>query len=130
MNKAKQSRNSRKNFASHILTLLSAAAIAAASLLAANPQSVHADTLGGATETYEAVSANSTDEYKITFKGGEWAMIEVSGDGDTDLDLEVLGPNGRRVAIDDDELDYCVGLFWVPRTATYTVSRDQQRRCL
>lgn len=79
----------------------------------------------GATSNYEVhrdcVSANSTDEYRIQFRGGESAIVVVSGDGDTDLDLYVYDRNGNLVSSDTDFSDDCVAV-WNPRyTQTYTI---------
>lgn len=79
----------------------------------------------GATKDYEVltttVKAHSTDVYKVQFRGGETAIVVVSGDGDTDLDLMVYNPSGDLVASDTDSTDDCV-VSWTPsRTQTYTI---------
>ncbi len=63
------------------------------------------------------VDANSTDTFRIAFEGGVLASIRVNGDGDTDLDCWVYDQNGRVVARDVDDTDFCV-LDWYPRTTS------------
>lgn len=79
----------------------------------------------GATSDYEVtteiVRANATDKYAIQFRGGETAIVVVSGDGDTDLDLYVYDADGNLVTSDLDNTDDCV-CVWTPRyTSTYTI---------
>jgi hypothetical protein len=47
------------------------------------------------------VLADSTKTYTYTADPGERFVVRVSGDGDTDVDLRVVGPNGR-VACESD----------------------------
>lgn len=42
--------------------------------------------------------------------------MTVVGDGDTDLDLYVDSAGGRRLAVDDEQTDYCVGEFYMRRS--------------
>lgn len=77
--------------------------------------------VGGAVTHYDRVSANSTDTYNIQFRGGEYAMIIVSGDGDTDLDLYVYDSYGNLVASDSDYSDDCVVSFTPRYTSTFRV---------
>lgn len=79
----------------------------------------------GATSNYDVhtdiVKAHDTDIYKIRFRGGEEAIVVVSGDGDTDLDLYVYDANGNLVDSDTDYTDDCVAV-WTPRwTGTFTI---------
>lgn len=69
---------------------------------------------GGPADHWDAVQAYSTDVYNISFRGRERAVMAVSGDGDTDLDLFVYDENGNEVCRDDDYTDqlYCE---WTPR---------------
>lgn len=82
-------------------------------------------TTRGATEDYavhrDVVSANKTDEYSVRFRGGEQAIVVVSGDGDTDLDLYVYNSSGDLVAKDADYSDDCVVSWYPSRTQTYTI---------
>jgi hypothetical protein len=43
------------------------------------------------------VNPRSTDIYNVTFRGGEPAIVAISGDGDTDLDLIIRDENGNVV---------------------------------
>ncbi len=63
----------------------------------------------------------STMTYTVCFDGGELAMIQVSGDGDTDLDLRVFDSNGRLVASDNDWTDQCIVAFVPTRTQYFTI---------
>src|SRR4051812_23551580 len=48
----------------------------------------------------EIVEANDTDVYKFSFYAGSPAIVAISGDGDTRLDLRVYDGYGRLVASD------------------------------
>lgn len=85
----------------------------------------NAEPTRGATRNYDVhtdtVRAGGTDVYKISFRGGEQAIVVVSGDGDTDLDLYVYDSNGNCVASDYDYTDDCVA-SWTPRwTGEFTI---------
>ena len=80
----------------------------------------------GAGRQNETVNANDTDTYVITFNGGEPAMVVVSGDGDTDLDLYVYDENGNLVASDTDYTDDCI-VSWSPRWTGKFVIRVRNR---
>ena len=60
------------------------------------------------------VRAHDTDVFNVWVSSG-WHRVEVNGDNDTDLDLYVSGDAGL-LAVDDDDLDYCVGRFYMPRS--------------
>lgn len=76
---------------------------------------------GGPAGTVTNVQANSRDTFDISFRGGEPALVAISGDGDTDLDLLVYDENGRLICradgFTDDEI-----CRWTPAwTATFRV---------
>ena len=76
---------------------------------------------GGAILTSDRVLAQSSDYYRIRFRGGEPVRIAVLGDGDSDLDLYVYDENGNLVCRDTDYSDqtYC---SWTPAwTATFRI---------
>jgi len=76
---------------------------------------------GGPAIEYESVNASSSDYYNVRFNGGEVAMVVVSGDGDTDLDLYIYDQYGHLVTKDTDLSDDCV-VRWVPEwTQTYKI---------
>ncbi len=80
-----------------------------------------AGAVGGPKRADTSVRANDTDVFRVTFRGGELALVSVSGDGDTDLDLYVYDENDRLIARDDDSSDDCL-VSWVPRwTATFKI---------
>lgn len=67
------------------------------------------------------VSRNTTDVYRVRFKANEVAMVLVSGDGDSDLDLFILDENGNEVCRDDDTTDTMI-CSWTPRReAAFTI---------
>ncbi len=70
--------------------------------------------VGGPKRTVEVVEPLATDQYKITFRGGEVARAAVSGDGDTRLDLFVYDENGNLVTSQVGPGDDCLA-SWVPR---------------
>ena len=76
---------------------------------------------GGPIRRVDRVLAGYTDTWHFTFRGGEYAYVIVSGDGDTDLDLYIYDQYGNLVAKDDDYTDTCL-CTWTPRrTATYRI---------
>lgn len=77
--------------------------------------------VGGPGRKFTVVSRNSTDVYRVRFNGGEPALVLVSGDGDSDLDLFIQDENGNEVCSDDDATDDMV-CRWTPRwTGQFTV---------
>ena len=104
-----------------IRNLIAAVTLHAAFFLAV-PQGLVAGSITGAKSTIAAVGAFGRDEFRpVTFVGGQLAVVLVSGDGDTDLDLYVYDDNGNLVARDDDGTDLCVASFVPHRTGTFTI---------
>jgi hypothetical protein len=69
----------------------------------------------------DRVLAHKTDVYRVHFSAHTRAMVEVSGDGTTDLDLYIYDENGNLVAKDDDNTDDCLA-SWTPRwSGTFTI---------
>jgi hypothetical protein len=69
--------------------------------------------VGGPAVHNDRIYPDQTHSYTISFTGGEAAIIEVVGDGDTDLDCWVYDENGNLIDSDTDYTDYCV-LGWTP----------------
>jgi len=69
---------------------------------------------GGAKYQVTQVSAGSTDQYNVEFRGGETAEVALSGDGDTDLDLWVYDEFNNLVASDAGSTDTAY-VSWTPR---------------
>jgi hypothetical protein len=69
---------------------------------------------GGPGIDHDRVEAGQTVYYSdLTFIGGELAIIDVQGDGDTDLDCWVYDENGNLIEEDTDYTDHCI-LRWTP----------------
>jgi hypothetical protein len=77
--------------------------------------------LGGPKRASTEVKAYATDVITVRFKGGENAVIAVSGDGDTDLDLYVYDENGNLVGADTNGLDDCKVRFFPKWTGTFKI---------
>ena len=75
---------------------------------------------GGGGRTSHRVEANSTNRHSMYFRAGEYVVLRIDGDDDTDLDLFVFGPGGnelaRDISTDDDE------------TVSFTVRRTGYHR--
>jgi hypothetical protein len=72
----------------------------------------------------DVVDAYSSFYYKIAFQGGELAIVEIVGDGDTDLDCYVYDEYENLLDYDEDYTDHCI-LMWTPsRTGIYEIWID------
>jgi hypothetical protein len=70
----------------------------------------------------ELVRSGETDRYRVGFRGGEPAMVAVSGDGDSDLDLYILDERGNVVCKDEQRSDD-MACRWTPqRSGEYTIA--------
>lgn len=78
------------------------------------------DPVGGPILNYFRVPARSTHEWYLTLRGGTTTVIEVAGDGDTDLDLYVY--EGSRLVCSDTRYgDNCMVSVTAYNTCTVTV---------
>ena len=75
----------------------------------------------GPKRIYDRVEGNTTDIWRFTFRGGETAIVGVSGDGDTDLDLYVYDANGNFITSDTDLGDDCLVTFTPRWTGTFII---------
>lgn len=69
----------------------------------------------------DRAEALSIDSYELTFRGEEMAAVSIVGDGDTDLDLEIVDQHDNVICADTelDDRPYC---SWTPAwTGTFTV---------
>ncbi|MDE6310229.1 MAG: hypothetical protein K2L96_00230 [Muribaculaceae bacterium] len=106
--------------------------LADAGMMAGNDAALHAlikrvrlNANRGAVQSYSAtteiIRAGATDTYEIEFRGGELAIVVVTGDGDTDLDVFIYDSEGNLVDSDTDNTDDCV-CEWLPSaTDTYRI---------
>lgn len=60
------------------------------------------------------VRSGGADSFRVRFRGGEQAIVAISGDGDSDLDLEIYDENGRLVCRADGASDNEI-CRWTPR---------------
>lgn len=81
---------------------------------------VKRDPVGGAILRYFRIPARSTQDWEVTLRGGTNTIIEVSGDGTTDLDLYVY-EGGRLVCSDTRVGDDCIVSVDAYSTCTVTV---------
>ncbi|MCW5605970.1 MAG: hypothetical protein KIT18_15620, partial [Burkholderiales bacterium] len=70
--------------------------------------------MGGPKSATHTVEARVNDIFCVTFRGGEPAVVGISGDGDTDLDLVVLAENGNVICRADGPSDDEI-CRWTPR---------------
>ncbi len=69
----------------------------------------------------DRVLAGQTDNYKIRFRGGEPAIVSVTGDGGTDLDLRIYDEGGNLICSQPDNSDRCY-CRWQPLwTGTFRI---------
>lgn len=85
-----------------------------------NSKNVKRDPLGGPILRYFRIPSRSTQDWTVTLQGGTTTIFEVSGDGDTDLDLYIF-ENGRQVCSDTRYGDYCIVSVDAYSTCTVTV---------
>lgn len=77
--------------------------------------------VGGPGRARTVVNSRATDNFRVTFRGGEPARVLVSGDGDSDLDLYVYDEHGNLICKDDDQTDDMI-CGWTPRyTGSFTI---------
>jgi hypothetical protein len=67
----------------------------------------------GPRQLYGQVASATRREHVVEFRGGEPAVVYVSGDGDSDLDLFVYDETGQMVASATGPRDECV-VRWQP----------------
>ncbi len=77
--------------------------------------------LGGPKRATTEVKAYATDVITLKFKGGENAVIAISGDGDTDLDLYVYDENGNLIASETGGSDDCRVRFFPKWNGTFKI---------
>jgi len=68
-----------------------------------------------------SVAARGANYHRITFLAGEVAVVGLTGDGDTDLDLYVYDANGNLVVYNENDHDDAMVRFVPRRTQTFTI---------
>lgn len=76
---------------------------------------------GGPKRANTDVKAFGTDVITLRFKGGENAVVTISGDGDTDLDLFVYDENGTLIASDTGGSDNCRVRFFPKKNGIFKI---------
>jgi hypothetical protein len=69
--------------------------------------------LDGPMRSTRVIPGNGTHVHQALFQGGQQAIVIVSGDGDSDLDLRVYDGNNNVVCEDDDDTDLAM-CSWTP----------------
>jgi hypothetical protein len=82
---------------------------------------VEASPVRGTYVSRDSAVPGITDNYRIPFRGGEATRIVVTGNGDGDIDCEVVDSSGDTVLSDTRYLDGCDMVVWAPRTETFTI---------
>jgi hypothetical protein len=83
---------------------------------------VKAEPWGGEFCTANTVLAGETNVHLVDYHGDATAMITLSGDLDTDLDIVVLDPLGNVVAADATYGDQIVVVFQPTFAGTYSIA--------
>lgn len=111
-----------ENSMNNISRFASTIAIAAMALIPFSSDIAQANTPGGGTHSHiDAVDAYNTDSYTLYFSYG-MAVVEVKGDGSTDLDCYVSLMNGIQIASDTRDSDYCRIIFPVEMSGNFRLS--------
>src|SRR5262249_5594353 len=79
----------------------------------AAPASATRGAVGGPTWHADITGARATDSYRVMFRKMEPAIVQVSCDGDTDLDCWVYDESGNIIDSDTGPSDDC-SLRWTP----------------
>jgi hypothetical protein len=77
--------------------------------------------VGGPVFDRVVIDARSTRWFTASFRGGEYARIDVVGDGDTDLDCWLYDENGNLIDSDTDLTDWCILEFLPSWTGSFTL---------
>ena len=67
----------------------------------------------GPRQLYARVPSATKREHIVEFRGNEPAVVYVSGDGDSDLDVFVYDASGQIVASSTGPRDECI-VHWIP----------------
>ena len=84
-------------------------------------RSIDRGSLRGPRQLYGQVASATRREHTIEFRGGEPAVVYVSGDGDSDLDLFVYDESGQLVASATGPRDECVARWQPDRQGRFRV---------
>ncbi len=84
-------------------------------------RSIDRGSLRGPRQLYGRVASSTRREHLIEFRGGEPAVVYVSGDGDSDLDVFVYDESGQVVASATGPRDECVARWQPQRQGRFRV---------
>jgi hypothetical protein len=84
-------------------------------------RSIDRGSLRGPRQLYGQVASATRREHTIEFRGGESAVVYVSGDGDSDLDVFVYDESGQVVASATGPRDECVARWKPERQGRFRV---------
>ena len=84
-------------------------------------RSIDRGSLRGPRQLYGQVASATRREHTIEFRGGEPAVVYVSGDGDSDLDVFVYDESGQLVASATGPRDECVARWKPERQGRFRV---------
>lgn len=80
------------------------------------------DALVGPIMISRNIAASSSDSLRVQFQASQArSRIFLRGDGDTDLDLFVVDPNGKEIIKEVGTTDREYGVFTVPAAGVYTI---------
>jgi len=73
--------------------------------------------VGGSAVAEGTACPGVTFSYDLVFRGGEKALITVTGDGNGDIDCELYDSQGKLLALDAAPGDRC-RIEWTPKTTS------------
>lgn len=101
-----------------IMGFLGATLVAATMM---EPGAAYAGAVGGSNRHDDVAEPKTEDVYRVSFRGGEGAIVTLTADDTGDLDCKVFNDIGTLVADDLSNDDNCF-MVWTPRwTGTHTI---------
>ena len=75
----------------------------------------------GAMVHMDRISPGNRDVFNKSFSGGETAIVRVTGDGNTNLDIHVYDENGKPIGEDTSPTDACIVVWKPQRTGKFRI---------